>query len=180
MLIDLAKLPEDTEVSEVYEPHWWHCDAEDGQILTLDGPLEVNLKIRKTGNKYILDGRMSGGLLVKCDRCLEPYHRDLESGFHVYLQAVPSTQKGGAEVELLDEDMEVDFVSGEKLDLDEIIRDQIFLSLPMKCICGETCRGLCPVCGGNLNRTVCSCRKDYGHPAFLKLKNLKTKNSRGD
>ncbi|MBN1102262.1 MAG: DUF177 domain-containing protein [Deltaproteobacteria bacterium] len=180
MLIDLAKLPEDAEVTEVYEPDWWRCDVDDGQILTLDAPLEVGLRIRRTGNKYILDGRMSGRLLVKCDRCLEPYHHVLQSGFHIYLQAVPSTQKGVTEVELLDEDMEVHFVSGEELDLDEVIREQIFLSLPMKCVCGESCRGLCPVCGANLNRTGCSCEKNRGHPAFLKLKNLKTKNSRGD
>lgn len=175
MRIDLEKLPDDSEITQVYDKDWWGGRGEDEQVLALDRPLNVRIKIRRTGKQYVLEGKMAGGLLVKCDRCLEPFHSDLDSEFHVYLQALAVAQPGTAEVELLDEDMEVEFVEGGELDLDAIVQEQIFLALPMKCVCVETCQGLCPVCGMNLNSGACECLKDQGHPAFQKLRNLKIK-----
>jgi uncharacterized protein len=177
MRIELNKLPDESEVTEVYEPEWWRSEEEGEQVLGLDRPLQVRLRIVRTGTKYILDGEMRGGIKVRCDRCLEPYHFDLDSGFHLYLQATPSVQKGETEVELLDEDMEVEFISGDEVDLDAVVREQVFLSLPMKNVCSESCRGLCPTCGANWNRENCDCRKEPANPAFQKLKALKTNDS---
>jgi uncharacterized protein len=66
--------------------------------------------------------------------------------------------------------MEVDFIKGDTIDLSDIVREQVYLSLPMRSICKESCRGLCPVCGANLNESSCLCRKPEGHPAFSKLR----------
>jgi len=77
------------------------------------------------------------------------------------------------EVELLEEDMEIGFITGDHLNLDEVVKEQIYLSLPIKKICREDCPGLCPDCGTNLNKGNCTCDKVKGHPAFSKLKNLK-------
>ncbi len=63
---------------------------------------------------------------------------------------MPAPQKTEEEIELSDEDMMTDFVTGEEVDLGEIIREQIFLALPMKSVCRPTCAGLCPKCGANL------------------------------
>lgn len=179
MLIDLSRLPEDALVAEAYDTDWWYGEEEDEQVLALDAPLEVKVRVRRAGDMVILDGRMSGGIQVRCDRCLEPYHREVDAPFHLFLQATPSGPNAAAEVELLDEDMEVDFIHGEEINLDEIVREQVFLSLPMQCVCSETCRGLCPVCGGNLNRGNCTCRKSEGHPAFSKLRDIKIHDHRG-
>jgi uncharacterized protein len=177
MRIELNKLPDESEITEAYEPEWWRSEQEGEQVLGLDGPLQVRLRTLRTGTKYILDGEMKGGIRVRCDRCLEPYHFDLDSGFHLYLQAKPSVQKGETEIELLDEDMEVEFISGDEVDLDAIVREQVFLSLPMKNVCRESCRGLCPTCGANWNREPCDCRKEPAHPGFQKLKALETNDS---
>ena len=75
--------------------------------------------------------------------------------------------------ELEEEDMEVDFEKGDEIDLREILREQIYLSLPAKLICHPDCRGLCPQCGINLNEGQCRCTETLGHPGFAKLKNLK-------
>ena len=77
------------------------------------------------------------------------------------------------ETELAEEDMEVDFVKGEEIDLADMLREQIYLSLPVKLICHSDCRGICPKCGINLNTGQCRCRQELGHPGFAKLKNLK-------
>jgi uncharacterized protein len=179
MLIDLSRLPEDAEVAEVYDPDWWQSDRQDEQVLGLDAPLEVKVRVHRAGDKYILDGRVRGGILVRCDRCLESFHRDVDSPFHLFLRASFSDRNTPAEVELLDEDLEVDFIHGEQINLDEIVREQLFLSLPMKCICREDCRGLCLLCGGNLNLGTCTCRKDEGRSAFSKLKDTKINDHRG-
>jgi len=168
MIIDLQAITEEMEFSEVLQEGWWQLRNGDDQILGLDAPLRVRAKVSKAVDKFLVQGTIRGGIRVRCDRCLEPYHQDLESLFHVYLVA-PGKGADGEEIELLDEDMEVDFIKGDTIDLSDIIREQIYLSLPMKSICKESCRGLCSVCGANLNESSCLCGNAEGHPAFSKL-----------
>jgi len=168
MIIDLQAITEEMEFSEVLQEGWWQLRNGDDQILGLDAPLRVRAKVSKAVDKFLVQGTIRGGIRVRCDRCLEPYHRDLESLFHLYLVA-PGKGADGEEIELLDEDMEVDFIKGDTIDLSDIIREQIYLSLPMKSICKESCRGLCSVCGANLNESSCLCGNAEGHPAFSKL-----------
>jgi len=156
------------------EPDWWQADEENDQILGLNGPLRVHISISRAGSKYVLDGRLSGRLRLRCDRCLEPFYNDLESDFRLFLTLPPSdTEK--SEFELLEEDMSVDFIMGDEIDLDEVVREQIYFSLPIKSLCREDCFGLCLVCGANLNKEECKCRREMGHPGFSALKNLKSK-----
>ena len=69
--------------------------------------------------------------------------------------------KGEAEVELLENDLNLDFINDNFLELDQIIREQLILNLPMKTLCRKECKGLCPLCGSNLNAGTCSCRSKY-------------------
>lgn len=169
MRIDLQEISEETEFSEVLEEGWWKPAPGDDQILGLAGSLHIRVKVSKVVDKFLIQGTISGRIRVRCDRCLEPYHRSVESQFRVYLTA-PRKGSEQEEIELLDEDLEVDFVKGNEVDLGEMVREQVYLSLPMRSICKEGCRGLCPVCGVNLNETTCLCRKAEGHPAFSKLR----------
>jgi len=169
MLIDLHSISEETEFNEVLEEGWWQPAPGNDQILGLDGPLRVKVKVSKAVDKFLIKGAIRGAVRIRCDRCLEPFHRDVKSQFHVYL-VVPREGSDQEEIELLDEDLEVDFVRGDTIDLSDIVREQIYLSLPMQSICRENCRGLCPVCGADLNETSCSCGKAEGHPAFSKLR----------
>ena len=153
---------------------WWQGNGEDDQIVGLDGPLEASLSISRAGAEYLLEGRLSGRFRLKCGRCLEVYSHDLGCDFRVCLAPGPS-DSGPSEVELSEEDLSVDFVTEEQIDLDEIIREQIYLSLPMKCLCREDCPGLCPVCGADLNKAKCECQPEKGHPGFSKLRALRLK-----
>ncbi len=169
MLIDLQAINEDTEFSEVLEEGWWQPEGEGDQILGFDAPLRVQAKISRAAGRFFFQGTIRGAIRIRCDRCLEPFHRELESDFHVSL-VFPRKGADQEEIELLDEEMEVDFVKGDTIDLGDMVREQIYLSLPMSAICREDCRGLCPVCGANLNERSCRCRKAEGHPAFSKLR----------
>ena len=173
MNIDISSLsrgPRDFDYT--LDPGWWGCEEGDGQILGLSGPLNVHIRISRAGTKYLVDGRLVGRLVIRCDRCLEPYQLDLDSEFSFFLKVAKSLS-GQNEIELLEDDMSVDFVTDSEIRLSDIVREQIYLSLPMKCLCSEDCFGLCPVCGANLNIEKCECRSDKGHPGFLKLKELK-------
>ena len=169
MIIDLQAISEDEEFSEVLEEGWWQPGPEDDQILGLDAPLRVRVKVSKVVDKFLVQGTIRGRIRIRCDRCLEPFHREVESQFHVYL-VVPRDRVDQEEIELLDDDLEVDFIKGDTVDLSDMVREQIYLSLPMRSICKESCRGLCPVCGANLNEVSCACGKAKGHPAFTKLR----------
>ncbi len=173
MIIDLRTIPDGPRRFEfLLEKDWWPSEGRKDQVLGIDIPIQIKIKIYKAGDKYVLEGDMVGGLQVQCDRCLEPYHRELKSAFRVFL-ALPLPETDQTEVELVEGDLEVDFIKGEEVDLDEIIREQIYLSLSMKSLCSESCLGLCPICGSNLNTGDCQCHRKPGHPGFSKLKNLK-------
>jgi uncharacterized protein len=169
MIIDLQAITEETEFGEVLEEGWWQPGPEDDQILGLDAPLRVTIKVSKAVDKFLVEGTLRGSMRIRCDRCLEPFHREIHSQFHVYL-VVQKERADQEEIELLDEDMEVDFIQGDAIDLSDIVREQIYLTLPIRSICSESCRGLCSMCGANLNEGPCLCRNTGGHPAFSKLK----------
>ncbi len=172
MIIDLRTIPpEAEEFVFVLEEDWWHPEGPSDPIFRMGKPLEVKIRIDKVGDKYIFDGELSGNALARCDRCLVPYSHDIKTSFHLFL-ALQNPETDEAEIELLDEGMEVDFIQGEEIELNDIIREQIYLSLPMKSLCTEGCLGLCPICGKNLNQGECQCKREKGHPGFLKLKNL--------
>lgn len=63
--------------------------------------------------------------------------------------------------------------SGKELDLEPVVREQILLALPMDAICTEDCKGLCQVCGGNLNEVQCTCDRHVPDPRWAGLKNIK-------
>lgn len=173
MIIDLRTVShEPRSLDLVFEPSWWVSDEKDGPILGLAGPLAVSAKVYRAGDKFVLDGRLAGSISLVCDRCLEGYFQEVKSEFKLFY-VLPLSNAEGTEVELLEENMAVDFVSAGELDLSEVVREQIYLSLPMKSVCCPDCLGLCLRCGANLNKGSCACPRKEGHPAFSKLENLK-------
>ncbi len=172
MIVDLKKvLHEPLEFHLVFEGDWWQRHGETDKIIDFHGPLKVDLNISRRENRYPVQGRIEGILALKCDRCLETFDREIDSVFNVLLSSVNPAEEM-EEVELLEEDMNIDFISGYEIELYDIVKEQIYLSLAIQTICRDNCRGLCPVCGVNLNRANCCCHKETGHPGFMKLKGL--------
>jgi len=173
MIIDLRTITHETQRFDFsLDSDWWKIADQRDQPRDLDTPITAHVEIYKTGERYILSGEISGGFKIICDRCLEPYHKDIASDFQIALTP-PISIFGKVEVELSEKDMQVGFIGEEEVDLREIVREQIYLSFPIKSLCNENCLGLCPHCGANLNIKPCGCSKDKGHPEFLKLKRVK-------
>ncbi|MCL6545480.1 MAG: DUF177 domain-containing protein [Bryobacteraceae bacterium] len=105
--------------------------------------------------------RVRGSLEVlmecECDRCLEVAQFPLKLSFDLFYEPVEEGP-ADAEVALEAEDSTIDFYQGEGLVLEDVLREQVLLALPMRRICREDCKGICPVCGQNRNRGDCGCK----------------------
>ena len=82
---------------------------------------------------------------------------------------------GEGDVEVADDDLSTAFYENDEIDLGALMHEQFVLSLPMKPLCSEGCKGLCPVCGTNLNKGTCDCKPVWEDPRFAALRELKTK-----
>lgn len=149
--------------------------AEGKHPLPVSGPVALHGKLYKTGEIVYLDGEISGALELTCSRCLKKF----ESRFDGEVSSVYMPSHGmdieEREVELTAEDMDAQLYQGEAISLFEPVRDQIALSIPISPLCDEKCKGLCPVCGANLNETECGCELKTEDPRFAALKNIKFK-----
>jgi uncharacterized protein len=92
-----------------------------------------------------------------CFRCNSPYHRDYKASLN--LSCIPDRPADGFKgKDYMDGDVGVNYFSGEEIDLGKIVREQVFLMLPMTYVCREDCKGLCPGCGADLNIGDCRCK----------------------
>lgn len=119
-------------------------------------PLRVEVSAELNGREIHIVGRLATRLEMVCARCLEPLTQELAPSFELTYRPVAAISRE-EEVELTPEAAEVGFYTGEGLFLADILAEQVHLALPMKVLCREDCRGLCPECGANLNRERCRC-----------------------
>jgi uncharacterized protein len=103
-----------------------------------------------------LVGKLATRVELYCDRCLEPVQRAVNRTFDLLYR--PQGIDGGQEEQSVPAvEAEIGYYSGDGLALEDALREQVLLALPMKTVCREDCRGLCPRCGKNLNQEACSC-----------------------
>src|SRR5262245_9825934 len=137
---------------------------------------DAHLFLQKDGADIVVVGKLRARVPQTCSRCLEPYHvtvvPDVDSRF------VPAPRGRGEDHELLADDLETDVYSGDSLDLASLVETETTLALPMKPLCREDCRGLCPVCGTNRNATACSCSTRVRDPRWAALEALADRSSK--
>jgi len=151
--------------------------AEDYAIVA---PVHLVMDVRKDRDAYRVVGRVETRLRLECGRCLEPFEIPIDSAFELrYVAAVASAaaDRGGSgrgeeEREVAEDDLTTAFYKDETLDLGELVHEQFVLALPMKPLCSETCKGLCPECGTNLNKGTCDCKPTWTDPRLAALQGL--------
>lgn len=133
--------------------------------IDFEKPLDVNLSFEKGSNHVHVFGSVRGQLIMTCHRCLDqfPWKLDLTVETFLYNKSIIDRSESD-EIELGEEEIEEEFFDGEEIDVDLIIAEEIFLSLPQVLLCSENCKGLCARCGANLNRESCSCKKTADSP----------------
>jgi uncharacterized protein len=119
-----------------------------------------------------LRGRLSAGLELQCARCLEPLRQDVKRDFELLYRPL-GADAGRDELSVTDAEAEIGYYQGEGLLLEDVLREQVLLALPLKVTCREDCKGLCPQCGKNLNQEQCSCSTEVGDPRWAALKDVR-------
>lgn len=171
MNIAVSKISEDEGLSLQYvypegEP------ALVGGETNLIGRCELNLRAARAGDEVELIGRVNAVVGFECDRCLKPLSVPVGQSFE--LLYVPPI-KAGDERELGGDDLSIGFYQGGTIDLDDVVREQVELALPMARLCTEECEGLCPDCGANLNNAECACKLNRADERWAALSELKSK-----
>lgn len=130
--------------------------------------------IERAGEEVRLRGQLNTAVSVSCVRCLESVEQPVDRDFDLYFRQEDSLiYDEDADVQLEERDTRTSFISGAELQLDGIFREQVLLAMPMKPLCREDCRGLCPSCGINHNLDSCECFDQSTNPVFEGLLELK-------
>ena len=146
--------------------------AEDPDLEFSQAAVTAAVNLARHGRDILVRGHLTGSLKLSCGRCLDEFFTPVAADFDLLLAPVP--QAPGAEVEELSAaELDLDFYAGEEVDLESILREQIILMLPLKPLCAETCQGLCPRCGANLNRETCNCPAGKSSFPLAQLAKLK-------
>lgn len=134
--------------------------AEDDGGLVLIGPLRARVEARLSGPQIRVRLEMTGRARTQCARCLEEVEAPIarSADLTYYPAGGPGGGlTGGGEVEIHAADADLGFYREPGIELEDLLREQVLLSLPMRTLCREDCRGLCPRCGRNLNAGACGC-----------------------
>jgi uncharacterized protein len=171
MFLDLSKLRGPREHFErVFQPSAFEPQDDDYRVAA---PVQVSMDVEKVGPEaFRVTGRATTRLIMECSRCVEEFEVPVDT--HFELSYVPEAAEASAEVEreISEDDLTTAFYRDGSLDVIDMLREQFQLALPMKPLCADACRGLCPECGANLNRTECGCQPVWEDPRLAPLKAL--------
>lgn len=159
LLIDVPHIPpEGIALDEELEAAALHLEGDREVSLRPGGRLRGHVELME-GTTVHVRGRLDGVVETDCARCLDRYPVTLEEELDLFFlprdAGQPAEQE--EEVELDDRDVVVGYYDGDRLDLGEVLREQVLLGLPLKPLCRDECLGLCPTCGRNRNRSDCGC-----------------------
>ena len=121
-----------------------------------------------------LNGRLSTALELTCARCLDPLTQAVNREFELLYRPL-GADAGRDELSVTDAEAEIGYYQGEGILLEDVLREQVLLALPLKITCREDCKGLCPHCGKNLNQEPCSCAGPLEDPRWEALKEIRSK-----
>jgi len=169
MRIELDKLKQQGgNFAQVYEVNELPLDDTE---LRLVEPAEVRGRVRNHGREVELHGKLNTKLEAMCDRCLQPVELAITTEFNErFVRAVSWAAE--EQHELQAEDLNVAVFDGEGIELDDLVREELLLAVPVNVLCRENCKGLCPVCGIDRNLSNCECENNEIDSRWQGLKEL--------
>jgi uncharacterized protein len=180
MLIEIAELElHPIDFQEEFPPDAIDLGADVRQTSVLKTSGRAQLVEEHHGKHQVIrDIRLQGDLAttleLPCARCLEPVTQSVARAFDLLYRPL-GTDAGNAELSVTAAEAEIGYYQGEALLLEDALREQVLLAVPLKVICREDCKGLCPACGKNRNNELCSCAPPTGDPRWEALKDLREK-----
>jgi len=180
MLFEIRELEDHAvDFEEHIAPGTIDCGPDIRQGAELNSSGRAQLVREQHGKRsFINDIRIAGDFRTRvelaCARCLEPITREVGRKFDL-LYRPQGSDAGREELSVTAAEAEVGYYQGEGLLLEDVLREQILLALPLKAICREDCKGLCPHCGRNLNLEQCTCAEPLDDPRWSPLKQIREK-----
>jgi len=171
LLLDLSRMRESRDrVDRTLEPS--ALPAADAEEFRVEAPVRLAFDISKDGSQFRLVGHVASSLTLACGRCLDDIVLPVDLAFDL-LYLPHKDNAGEAEVEVEDDGLTTAFYGNDEIDLGQLVLEQFYLAVPMKPLCRESCRGLCPECGTNLNTATCSCVREWTDPRLDGLRVLR-------
>lgn len=169
MIVDLFTINSPYEFDVAIPKEEIELESEDAKLKT---DAKIKGKIYKRITQVDVEGNVSANIETECSRCLQPLEKEFEIPFSVSF-VTPENYTEEKEAEINEKDLQVSVFEGDKINLSEIVREQILLNLPTQVFCQDDCKGLCSICGINRNFENCSCEEKEIDPRWSALKNLK-------
>ena len=139
---------------------------------------EGHLFLQRTSQGIEVAGSIRAAIALACARCLKECIVPIVSEFKEYFilqRYAPDEQ----DKELVQDDLDISFLPEEGIELRDIVEEQMWLNIPMKPLCHDSCKGLCTICGADLNSGECGCDRSVGDPRFVVLKGFKPNLTQG-
>jgi len=132
-----------------------------------EGDVDVRGTLRRVANQIFLNSTVRGLFLGECDRCLAETRQELEVPMNLYYHIVVAGERPQAGGE--DPEIRTFHPDQDSIVLDDEVRQTLLLEVPLKTLCSDDCKGLCPGCGVDLNREECRCEGAEIDPRWAKL-----------
>ena len=156
----------------VHEFSFRVAPAELGLPVEFHDGVDVRATLEKTSRQLFLRASVSAAADVDCDRCVKAMRETLDTTYqmHYVAEETEAERLDPSEVQVMPPGQTV-------IDLGDDVRQTVLLAFPLKHVCREDCRGLCPQCGTNLNEGSCDCRESRVDGRWDKLKELQNNQS---
>jgi uncharacterized protein len=168
------------EFNEAFQPGDIDLGADIRQQTQLDAKGRAELLEEHRGGALgtVEDIRLVGGfstqIEVSCARCLDPVTSAIKHDFDL-LYRPQGVDRRADEVSICEAETEIGYYQGDGLLLEDVLREQLLLAVPIKLVCRDECKGLCPHCGGNLNVETCNCAVPVVDERWSALKDIRDK-----
>ncbi len=179
LITPLQLADEPLEIDETIQPGTLDYTPELRQVsaLPVKGTADLLIERRDAGS-HVDDIRLRasyhGEFEILCARCVEPVPTTLSGEFDLLFRPEEADAIAG-EHAITPDETEIGYYQESGLSLEDVVREQVLLSLPGRTLCKEDCKGLCPRCGQNLNLAICSCDAAPANPQWNALADLASK-----
>ena len=144
----------------------------ESEFARVEGSVRAEGEVSNEESLTVIDAEINAPLSIDCSRCLKPSSRSHEVSFRTaFVVGDEASEEGELELDL--RDLELSTSESDEIDLVDVVREQIVLGLPSHPLCSDDCKGLCEMCGGNLNEKQCDCKEQNTDPRWAALRDLK-------
>lgn len=133
--------------------------------------IDIDCEVHRIGENVTITGEIVTKIGLECCRCLEPFNLPVRASCNYTFS--PDPRESDEDLELSYEELGMNYYRDGVIDIDDVVVEQIVLQIPVKPLCSESCKGLCKICGINLNVVECDHQVETISSPFAHLKDFK-------